>query len=86
MQAFRLTLDNAMLFFELCKELKADTEEKRLSIMDAMVQFGKVEQVTDTPKTKEEYLNHLAKHFKVLNVSSKGSIGYRTPDDLPKGE
>jgi hypothetical protein len=70
MRAFRLTLDNALLFYEMCLELKADTEEKRLAIMDAMVQFGKVEQVTDTPKTKEEYIKHLSKHFKCAIVHS----------------
>lgn len=68
MQAFRLSLENAMLFFDVCNELKADTEEKRLKVMGAMVQLGKVEQVTQTPKTKEEYIKHLQKHFKTCAI------------------
>ena len=80
MMAFRLTADNALLFFEICHELKADTEEKRLAIIDAMIQLGKVEQVTQTKKTKEEYIQHLSKNFSVLDVKSHGAIGYRTPD------
>jgi len=86
MLAFRLTAENALMFFEICRELHADTEEKRLSILNAMVQLGKVEQVTKTPKTKEEYLEHLSKNFKVLNIKSHDSIGYKTPDDQSKGD
>lgn len=86
MRAFRLSLDNALLFYELCHDLKADTEEKRLVIMNELVQLGKVEQITDTPKTKEEYIKHLSQHFSVLNVEPKGSMGSVTSHDLPKGE
>ena len=68
MQAFRLTADNALLFFELCHELKADTEESRLWLMGEMIKAGKVEQVTQTPKTKEEYIKHLSKHFNCARI------------------
>lgn len=70
MRAFRLTADNALLFFEICHELKADTEEARLAILSAMVQLGKVEQVTETSKTKEEYIKHLSQHFKCAIVTN----------------
>ena len=69
MLAFSLTADNAMLFFEVCQELKADTEEQRVAILKAMVQLGKVKSVVQTPKTKEEYAKHLAEKFgKVLHI------------------
>lgn len=86
MRAFRLTVDNALLFFDLCQELNLKTEAERLLLMDEMIRFGKVEQVTETNKTKEEYVKHLAKCFKVMQVESNGSIGYRMPDDRPKGD
>lgn len=70
MLAFGLTVDNALLFFEICHELHADTVEKRLAIMDVMVKMGKVKQVVETPKTKEEYIRHLSKHFKCAIVHS----------------
>lgn len=81
MKAFRLTADNALLFFEICHELDLNTEEERWQVMNYLVNLGKVEQVIETPKTKEEYLEHLAKNFKVAYIKSNGSIGYRMPDD-----
>ena len=63
MKAFRLTLDQAVLFYEICGELKADTEEKRIAVLTAMAQYGQVEGITETQKTKEEYIKHLAEHF-----------------------
>lgn len=75
MYAFRMTAESALLFFEICQELKATTEEQRWKIMDAMVQLGKVEQVTQTTKSKEEYIKHLNKHFKTAIINN-GSISY----------
>lgn len=73
MKAFRLTAENACLFYEVCLAIGAETEEQKLAVLDAMVVLGKVEQVTETNNTKEEYIEHLSKHFKV------GTIGYRHP-------
>lgn len=84
MRAFRLTLDNAVLFWELCQIFKAETEEQRLYIMDCMIREGRVEQVTDTPKTKEEYVQHLAKHFNVAQIVSNGDIKPIMLDSQPK--
>lgn len=76
MRAFRLTPDNAILFWELCQELKADTEEKRVAILDKMAELDQVDSIVQTSMTKNEYLNHLNKHFKVLdiqNIPNKGT-------------
>jgi hypothetical protein len=62
-KAFRLTLDQAILFYEICGELKADTEEKRIAILHEMAKYGQVEGITETQKTKEEYVKHLSEHF-----------------------
>jgi hypothetical protein len=81
MRAFRLSLENALLFYEICKDLNIETEEERLQILDIFVQSGKVDQVTDTPKTKEEYLTHLRKHFDVKDMTD--AIG---SSDASKGD
>lgn len=70
MLAFTLSVDNALMFFEICHELHADTIEERIAIMEIMAQFGKVNQIVETPKTKEEYIKHLSKHFKCAIVHS----------------
>jgi hypothetical protein len=63
MLAFRLTVDQAMLFFEVCQEIGADTEEKRLVVMQEMAKAGLVEGITDTKMTKDEYVKHLSEKF-----------------------
>ena len=84
MQAFRLSLDNAVLFFEMCEEFHADTEDKRVELLGLFVQYGLVDQITETPKTKEEYIAHLNKHFNVADATN-GSIGFLPiTDDQPK--
>ncbi len=56
----------------VCKELNANTEEERVMILEAMDRGGEVEGVTESPNSKEEYIKHLAKHFKVLQI--KGDL------------
>ena len=69
MKAIRLTADQAYLFFELCQELKADTEEKRLAIINTMAEFEEVESITQTSMTKDEYIKHISQKFgKVLVI------------------
>lgn len=70
-----MTADSATLFFEICQELNADTEEQRIAILEAMAELGRVKTVVETPKTKEEYIEHLAKHFNVLKIKEKESNG-----------
>jgi hypothetical protein len=87
MRAFALTSDQALLFFELCHELGAETEEARTAILDALADVGQVKSITSTPMTKEQYTTHLAKHFKVGVIKSNGSIGsVPKTDDQPKGK
>jgi hypothetical protein len=72
MRAFRLTADQAVLFFEICAEIHADTEEKRLVVLSEMAKVGAVDGITDTKMSKEEYVKHLSSKFgKVLVVKSK---------------
>lgn len=71
MFAFTLTTDQAEMFFELCQELNAVTEQERYEVLQAMAQCGQVTTVVQTPKTKEDYIKHLAKNFKVLQIKEK---------------
>lgn len=90
MRAYRLTVDQVELFFEVCAKLNATTEAERTQILETMAEFGQVQGITHTKMGKEDYLKHLAKHFgNVLSVESKttGSIGFiPNTDDQPKGE
>jgi len=72
MMAFRLNVDQLELFFTICRELNADTEEKRVAILQAMAELKQVDGVTVTTKSKEEYLKHLSDKFgKILVVKNK---------------
>ena len=75
MIAFRLTAEQAEIFFTLCHELRADTEEKRVAILREMANHGQIDSVTKTKMTQQEYVQHLAKHFgNVLNITKKDNI------------
>jgi hypothetical protein len=70
-RAFRLTADQAALFFEICMEIHADTEEKRLLVLAEMAKYGQVDGITDTKMTKEQYVKHLSEKFgRVMVVKS----------------
>jgi hypothetical protein len=71
MRAFRLNLDQAELFFSICHELHADTEEERVTILDAMARGGEIDGIVYSPKTKAEYIKHLQKNFKCAIVMNK---------------
>ncbi len=84
MLAWALTAENAQLFFELCEEMKANTEEKRIRILMEMARLGKVQNLTKTTMTKEKYIEHLSKNFKVAEIKNNGDIGPIMPDSQPK--
>ncbi len=71
MLAFRLTPEQAEVFFEVCGLMNAKTEEERTAVLVQMARMGDVASVVETKKTKEEYIQHLAKHFKVLNITKE---------------
>ncbi len=83
MLAWTLTADNAVLFYELCQELKAETEAQRVQILMEMARLGKVKNLAKTTMTKEDYLKHLSKNFKVAEIKNNGSIAPYS-DDQPK--
>ena len=75
MKAFRMTADQAEMFFSICQEMNWNTEEQRAAVLEAMAQLGQVESVVQTSLTKEAYIKHLADKFgSVVNITSKESI------------
>ena len=70
--SFGKTPDQLELFFSVCKEINADTEDKRLAILRAMAELGHIDGITKTNKTKEDYIKHISEKFgKILVVKSK---------------
>jgi len=66
--AWTMTTDTAMKFFTRCQEQNAQTEEERIAILLELTQEGQMLGVTVTNKTKDEYIEDKAKHFKILRV------------------
>lgn len=77
MYAFTLTAENAELFFEVCHELKANTEIERIRILEAMAKLGKVNNIVKTKLNKQEYIKHLSKHFKCAIVKSNNDAQHK---------
>lgn len=68
MLAFHLTAEQAELFFKICEMQDAKTEEERTEILAQMAKHGEVTNVVQTTKTKDEYVQHLAKNFRVAKL------------------
>lgn len=66
--AWTMTPDTAMMFYERCMERKADTPEERIKILAELAAEGRMQSVVATNKTKDEYIQDKAKHFKILKV------------------
>lgn len=66
--AWTMTADIAMEFFKRCQERGANTEPERVEILAELAKEGKMQSVVATNKTKEEYIEDKAKHFKVLKI------------------
>ena len=78
MTAFRLTAEQAELFFQICDEGNLKTEEERVYLLSLMANLGLVQSVVESPKTKEEYIQHMAKHFTCAIIKNK--------DDAQQGD
>lgn len=72
--AFIMSVYAAEIFYSVCEELKADTEEERVRILQSMAQLGMLKNIVEIQKTKEEYIAHLRKHFKVTDLTKPSSL------------
>lgn len=66
--AWTMTSDTAMEFFKRCMERKAETEPERAVILEELAKEGRMTNVSMSNKTKEEYIQDKAKHYKILKV------------------
>lgn len=72
--AWTMTVDTAMEFFKRCHERGAKTEQERADILLELAEEGQMKSVVATNKTKEEFIQDKAKHFKVLGIKKKDEI------------
>jgi hypothetical protein len=68
---FELTAENAMRFFQLCQERKADTLEERLKILAELAEEHKVNRIGFCQKTQEEFIDHLKQEHNILYINEK---------------
>jgi len=69
--AWTMTVDTAMEFFKRCDERGANTEQERIAILVELAQEGQMQNVVATNKSRDEYIQEKAKHFKVLDASKR---------------
>lgn len=69
--AWTMTPDTAMEFFRRCRERGAETEKERVAILVELAQEGQMTSVTVTNKTKKEYIEDKARHFKVIEIKGE---------------
>lgn len=67
---FTMSSDQALEFWRRVMERGAETEAERKEILLEMANEGKVESVSETGRTKEEYIQDMSKEFRVLDVRS----------------
>lgn len=70
--AWTMSVDTALEFFTRCQQRGAETEAERLEILVELASEGAIENVVATSKTKEEFIEDKAKHFKVLKIDKEG--------------
>ena len=68
--AFQLTVDQALMFFEICKEMDLNTEEQRARVLELMAEEWQVERMWTTHRTKDKFMADLARKFKVMHVKA----------------
>lgn len=66
--AWMMTADTAMEFFKRCMETGAETEQEKVEILTDLAREGRMTSVTVTGKSREEYIQDKAKHFKILRI------------------
>ncbi len=69
--AFKLSVDQALLFFELCQELDLDDEPRRVALLHHLAKHGYVQNMWTTKRSKEQLIEDLADNFKVLHIKSR---------------
>lgn len=69
--AWTMNVDTALEFYKRCIERNAKTEREKVAILTELAQEGRMASVVATNKTREEYVEDKAKHFRVLKITKK---------------
>lgn len=76
MLAFTLTVEQLKIFYTICEAVKADTEEKKMLILQEMARMGQIKNIVKTSMDRKEYTEYLTKHFgNVLEIKSENKNG-----------
>lgn len=71
MFVFQMTSAIAEEFWKRVIERKAETEKERAAILLEMAEAGLLLSVSETNRTKDEYVNDLRKEFEVLDMTKE---------------
>lgn len=71
MLGFTLSVERLLEFWNLVAERKAETEEERIAILLEMAEEGKIDNVFQTKRTKEQYIKDISREQNVLDLTEK---------------
>lgn len=80
MLIFQFKEGAALEFFKRVKARNANTLTERQAILLEMTREGFMERVVETKRTKEQVIQDMAKHHRVLHIKAKGE------DDEVRGD
>lgn len=66
---FTLSLEALQEFYARCLLFRAETEKERIDVLVEMAQEGWVDAVSQTGRTKEQYINDMSKEFQILDLT-----------------
>ena len=69
-----MSSDVAVEFWKRVVERKADTEKERVAILLELTEEGKMDAVSETQRTKEEYVEDLKKEFDVWDTTKGNDV------------
>lgn len=69
--AWTMDVETAMEFYQRCIGRNAKTEEEKVAILAELSREGKMKSVVVTNKTRDEYIEDKAKHFKIMRIEKK---------------
>ena len=68
---FKMSVESAIKFYEICKEVKATTEEDKAIVLQEMAREGLIDNVVKTDRSKEQIIADMSKRFKTLVIKDK---------------
>lgn len=78
---FNLTADAAIEFYQRCILENLNTEQERIDLLLEMAHEGKIVAISQTGRTKEQYIKDMTKEYVVWDLTSG-----TPPEDLPSEE